>query len=667
MNKLVTFLQDDRWPEWARVSHPTAWLVPILLLAALLRIYGINNMSPPGLEHDEVANWLIGRAILDGHLAIYFQEAYGHEAGFHYLQAAFVGLLGNHALALRLPAAFSGLLLVAVHYALTRRLFGSSTALLSAALLAILFWPIFYSRLGLRAISLPLISGLSLYGWWKAWPGLNKQSNPYSNRWFALSGLLAGVTLYTYMAGRAVPIFYALFVVYLILFQRDLFTKYWRGIALFWLLLIAVALPLVIYLGANPGAEFRISEVDAPLRALMAGDLRPVMSNALKILGMFGISGDPLWRQNVAGRPVFDPILAFFFYTGLLLALLRFTKARYVYLLLWLATSAIPSLVTTDAPSSIRMINALLVITIFPVLVINIIARLSTLSPQLSTRIAYLLGLALIIAHIWWTSKAVFHRWPQNEEVQFVWQKALTDVARYLDQSPDTGPASIGGWSPATMDPPTMQLTMRRDDLPLRYFGSDSQTESISTIIVPAWGGVMAGEVSLPNEHARLFHPAIRDLSPGLTEQLSQWSGGPIAHDSFVLYELESPPVDLDTATTNERFDEQMQLVQYRLPEDIAECSRNGCRILTYWQVLTEVDEPRRFFLHAVDGAGDLIVQHDALDAPAQLWREGDLLVQEHRLPPFDRSAVELRLGIYNPHTGRRLLLSDGRDYLALK
>ncbi len=93
------------------------WVVLILLLAAAFRLYGINNISPPGLEHDEVANWLIDRSILDGRHAIYFSEAYGHEAGFHYLQTVSIALLGDHALALRLPAAFAGLLLIAIQYA----------------------------------------------------------------------------------------------------------------------------------------------------------------------------------------------------------------------------------------------------------------------------------------------------------------------------------------------------------------------------------------------------------------------------------------------------------------------------------------------------------------------------------------------------------------------
>ncbi|MCA9976404.1 MAG: glycosyltransferase family 39 protein, partial [Anaerolineales bacterium] len=125
-------------------------LLLILLIAAGLRLYGLNNLSPPGIEHDEVANWLIDRSILAGNHAIYFTRAYGHEAGFHYLQAGFVALLGDNVLALRLPAAFAGLLLVAVTYTLTRRLFGRQDGVIAAALLAVLFWPVFYSRLGLR-------------------------------------------------------------------------------------------------------------------------------------------------------------------------------------------------------------------------------------------------------------------------------------------------------------------------------------------------------------------------------------------------------------------------------------------------------------------------------------------------------------------------------------
>ena len=46
--------------------------------------------------------------------------------------------------------------------------------------------------------------------------------------------------------------------------------------------------------------------------------------------------------------------------------------------------------------------------------------------------------------------------------MQFVWQAALTDTAAYLDQAHELTPVAIGGWSPVTMDPPTMRLSMRR-------------------------------------------------------------------------------------------------------------------------------------------------------------------------------------------------------------
>ena len=50
------------------------FLILFILLAAFgLRVIGIAGESPPGVAHDEVANWLIDRAILDeGNHAVLF-------------------------------------------------------------------------------------------------------------------------------------------------------------------------------------------------------------------------------------------------------------------------------------------------------------------------------------------------------------------------------------------------------------------------------------------------------------------------------------------------------------------------------------------------------------------------------------------------------------------
>ena len=632
---------------------PHTWIVLVLLTAAALRLYGLNNLSPPGLAHDEVAHWLINRSILAGNHAVYFTEAYGHEAGFHYIQTAFTVLLGDHALALRLPAAFAGLLGVAVSYTLARRLFGANVALVAAALLAVLFWPIFYSRLGLRAISLPLLSGLSAYFWWQAWneghvthPLAHSPTRPLA---FLLAGLFAGLSLHIYMAGRAVPIFFGLFVGYLALFHRPALKQRWRGVLLFWLVLAAVAAPLAIYLLANPGAEFRIGEVDAPLRALQVGNVRPVLSNSLRIVGAFGFAGDPLWRQNVAGMPIFDPITAALFYLGIILCLWRFRDKRHAFLLLWLATAAIPSIVTIDAPSTIRMINALPILTIFPALLIHSWRELSTVFSNLPTGVSnFCLAFVLILFlyHSGRTANAVFRVWPQNEEVRFVWQAALTKAAAYLDASPQDGPVAMAGWSPDTMDPPTMALTLRHDGLPLSYFNPQEQA-----LLLPATG---------PGETLRIIRPTILELDPTWEAQLATWGAAPTHYGDFILYTLPAPPTIQPQVPANVTFGEELRFLGYDIASSCHPVTsdaqhRPPCHLLTYWQAIHTPDSPRRLFIHSLDENGNLIAEAYAFDTadPQSLWfphwQPGDLILQLHSLPA--ENIAQIRLGWFNPYT----------------
>ncbi len=639
---------NSRFEFWHRLV-----VLIVLLIAAVLRLYGLNNVSPPGLEHDEVAHWLINQQIQAGQHAIYFREAYGHEAGFHYLQAAFSRLTGDNPLTLRLPAAYSGLLLVAVTYALGRKLFGREVALLAMGLTAVLFFPIFYSRLSLRAISLPLFSGLSACFWWTN-SKLETQNSKLKTRNFLLSSLFAGLSLHTYMAARAVPIFYAAYTLYLLLSRRlktsetpQRLTFLWS----FWLVLGLVAAPLVGYLLTHPEAEFRISEVDAPLRALLAGEWQPVWQNGLNILAWPGWVGDPLWRQGVAGQPVFEPVVAILFYGGVLWSGWQWRNGRFAFILLWLATATLPSLVTIDAPSSIRLINSLPVLSLFPALFIHKLGKLSTVLPNLSTVFHRLSPVLLMILFCTYGGRSVydlFVRWPNHPEVQFVWQTPFTHMAAYLDETTDLSPVAIGGWSPATMDEPTMQLTLRRQDLRLRYFGSDSTNEPINTLILPA-----------SSAQLRILRPTIRQMAPPLEEQLRQWGAQPQPQEDFVLYTLPLFPSVQPRFAADVVFANQVRFLGY---SPVA-----GAAWMTYWQVLAAADGPRRFFLHALDETGALIAQSDRLDAPARFWQPGDVLVQYHELGPGGETAVSLRLGLYNPDTCpacQNLLTADGLPYV---
>ena len=100
---------------------------------------------------------------------------------------------------------------------------------------------------------------------------------------------------------------------------------------------------------------------------------------------------------------------------------------------------------------------------------------------------------------------------------------------------------------------------------------------------------------------------------------------------------------------------------------DNEESNDRALDLITYWRVNNATKRPRRFFLHLVDSNGQLIAQDDRLGAPAKYWQSGDLIVQWLSLPnPTVRSGMEIRLGVFNPSNGERLLTQDQGEYIKL-
>lgn len=618
----------------------------ILLTAFALRIVGLVGESPPGVAHDEVANWLIDRSILDeGNHAVYFSRAYGHEAGFHYLQAAAIALIGDHLLALRLTAVFGGLLGVAVTFALSKRLFGLRVALLAAGLLAVLFWPVFYSRLGLRAIWLPVPAGLSAVFWWQAWQNDrvarrqgdtvtlagNITLSPFHRVTlsFMLAGLFAGLSLYTYLAARALPIFYLLFIGYLLLVQRPALKSKWRGVVWFTAVYLITAFPLYYYLQTNPGVEFRVAEVSQPLTDLLAGDVRPVLTNGVKLAGMFGVVGTPLWREGVPGVPVFEPVMALLFYGGVLLSLWRWRDGRYAFILLWLLVGLIPSLVTINAPSHIRTINALVVSTIFPAIFIHNFLKLSTVIPKLSTELGKLtLTLVLFTFFLLYGGRTInlmLNVWPRGGDVPFVWQAAFAEAGRVLDQTGDTA-VSLAGWSPETMDSPTMMLLRQNDNLALSHFNPQE-----GTLIIP--------------ESGQIIRPSDLPLDPYWQTWLEDQNATVSEGELITIYSL---PGDSAVSSSDEslaQFGETVRFLGYTV---------DGDSLLTRWQVTAVPRQAHRLFVHFLDENGQQIAETYTFDTvdPQGLWvphwQQNDLILQRHNLPA---AAEQVRLGWFDPYT----------------
>jgi hypothetical protein len=619
-------------------------LIGLLLVGAALRLVGLTRMGP---AHDEVAHWLIVRRILAGDHALHFSDAYGHEAGYHYIEALIVALVGDNLLGLRLPAALFGLLGIAVSYRLVWALGGNRPiAFWSAALVSVTFFPVFFGRLALRAISYPVLAGLSAWQFRQGWR--SGRLRPYL--W---AGVWGGLSLHTYMAARSLPIFWLLWIGLLWLIRRPRARQQWRQQLLFGLTFAAVAAPLFLWLWLNPGAEERIGEVDAPLRALLAGDFGPVLTNLRLFAGVFGWSGDPLWRQNVAYRPIFDPLTALLFYGGVVVALWQRRLAD-LFALLWIAVAMLPGLVTTDAPSTIRAIGMLPLIGYFPARLMHSLAQLSTYYPQLSTAKWRKLGtICLTTALILGTARTLlltWRVWPAEPEVQFVWQTALTEGVRALDKSADSSPVAILGWSPDTMDPPTVALTLRRDDLGLRFFG-DALPQPVGVLIVP----------ESADGRFRVLRPRVRDLDPLLERLLTETE----RTEQFVLSDGRVTP-EWPAWAEGEAvlFGGEVWLRGWRV-----DCTATQCEVMTAWQVENRPNTPLSLFLHltAPDHPAPL-AQSDGLPAPTRFWQPGDWLIKVDRVAiPDPGSPYTLRLGLYDPEIGRRLLTPDGEDHVVLR
>ena len=639
-----------RW-EWVVITL-------ILLLAAVLRFWALCE-APPGLCHDEVANWLIARDILAGHHAIYFTAAYGHEPLYQYVQAATVALFGDNWLGLRYPSVAFGLLGIAAIYVLARRLFDVPVALLTAAWLAFSFWPLFHARVGLRAIALPFTAALAAYFLPNVEHGFQDINGSGVVNWL-LAGLFLGLSLYTYMAARVLPFILAAFLIYSFLVYSSTPIP-WSRLFVFLLTAILVSAPLVIWLATHPGAEYRIAEIREPLDRLLAGDPSLVWQNLVANLKFFTFAGDPWPRQNLPGRPVFaDPVSTVLFYAGVLIALWRWRDPRYGFLLLWLAGALVPSIVTSVAPSSIRDILGVVVVFVFPAISLTKALRwLATRHSPFAIRHSLFVILALAPC-LFLTVRDYFFRWPVDPVVRFDYQADLTAVAHRLDELSAGTPVTVAGLSVHSTDGPSLHLAARRDVHDIRL------CDTRQTLVIPA------------GPDAWLFIPQVVPFDADLQERLLKW-GAEVETDPQVLFTSYRLPdnvapgrLETTAALPNGTpivlpisFDGQMAFLGYERilpPGGGALAPSDSLTLLTYWHVEEPSSTPLKVFAHLLGQSDTPIAQGDGLGSPLRGWAAGDLVVQSHIIPlPPDLAPglYTLQIGLYERETGLRLRVAE--------
>lgn len=335
-------------------------LALIAAVAAGLRFWRLDAI-PPGFHYDEAYEALEAWRVVTqpGYRPVFFPGNFGVEPMFIYLTSLAFRLFGETPAVMRGVAAVIGTATVLAVYGLGRELalndrrFPMAAAWLAALALAVMRWHIFFSRVGIEPILVPLFLTLILWAFWRAWRTARRIA-------WAAAGLATGLSLYIYPAARLLPILFLLLSL-LALTRRPAaekpatLSRLARGVLIAWLVAGAIALPMAWnWLNHPDQLLLRSSQI-----AVGPGGAAPgsPVQNVLATLGMFSVQGDRDPRSNVPGLPALDLFISAPFMLGGALALWRWKRPVFASLLLAGLLMLAPTIFSEDAPHFRRAVG----------------------------------------------------------------------------------------------------------------------------------------------------------------------------------------------------------------------------------------------------------------------------------------------------------------------
>lgn len=344
------------------VTIRTHWavllLLAILLLALFFRVHRIGSVpSDPESDHVEASKdvW----DILQGQYRIFFPRNTGREPTQFYLTAGLSQILGYGFVTLKLTMALVGVLNVLPMYFLGKELLDRKYGLLAAFFVAVSYWHVIISRMGLRIVLAPLWTSATLYFLLRAF-----RTGQRNN--FVWAGLCLGVGLYGYMAFRIVPLLVVVLSVLKVLIDREEGFDL-RHFAINLTLLVVtsalVFLPMLRYMYDEPRMFWyrtltRTTDLEVAVQR-SSGEI--FADNVKKAFLMFNWMGDDAWPESVPLRPALDYVSGGLFVLGvayLLYLLIGKRRPIALYLLVSIFVLLLPSTLAiafpVENPSNIR-------------------------------------------------------------------------------------------------------------------------------------------------------------------------------------------------------------------------------------------------------------------------------------------------------------------------
>lgn len=621
-------------------GHPsrtdyTGLLLIVLAIGSLLRLVALDRV-PPGLHFDEAAYGLLALEVLHGERPVFFHAYTGREPLFVYLVAGATALLGPAPLTIRLVAALAGVLTIVTTWWVGRLLLGPRVALVGAAVFATSLWPVLTTRLGYRANLVPLAATLIVGLLWRA--GQCRRATD----WLLAGGAL-GLSLYTYPSARFLPLLVLTFGLSQVVTRRPDLRADGRGLVLYSLTALVVALPLVLHFARYP-ADFseRLRQVSALSPDAGPG---PVLTHAGRTLAMFVRQGSSDVKYNLPNQPVFDPPLAVLFGVGLGMALRSFRQPAPRLLVLWWGMMLLPGALSTDSPHPLRTLGAAppahLLAGLGAVgLADQVRRRLPAAVWPRADRLALVGGSAALLALAGLTADRYFRLWAASPATHCAQMGDVAMAAVALERLPATGLVFFAtDYAP---HPTVAYLSPARYPI-LHWF------DPTRMVVFPP-PGVAATYVIPATPPPTVAGPLLTGLP--LVASGRRPDGTP-GYAAFLL--AADAPRPLPPATLSATVGERLVLHSALVPSQGQSGQTITVRLV--WQIGPEPPAPG-LSIRLVDPTGSVWAQQDSPAAPPGPWVARATIIADYRLtipavaPPFPG---EVRLVVYDPDTLRPL------------
>lgn len=661
--------------QLARIDYLV--LLGLTLLALAVRLWQLDSV-PPGWRDDELINvFVISQKMLDGDLAVYYPDASGHEAFYHGLHALVLALFGPTVVGMRGLSAVLGTLAVPLLYLLGRTWFDRPTALVAALALSFSFWGLMYARFGLRHVTMPVLVLAAFFFFWRGlghggWAAIGSGIPNRAKAWrsYGLTAVFLALGFYTYFAGRGVPLILIAFMGYIWLVERPLFRQQWRYWAAMLGLMLLLVVPLAVNLSQQPESDARVAELAAPIIEARQGDFTLLFAYTIETLSMFHSTGDNEWLYNIAQRPLFAPLTAVLFWSGVALALWYALRPLWrraapadplamaaAFLLLWWLAGIAPGFISVPPASlghTILAQPATYLLAALPVFGLRYLVGCSQRADSLRTTLFLLPGLFLVVSVAARDLSDYFYEWPQQPMVRFLYHADVRELAQVVRAEPaayqDMGVASLlaGPWERLAFE---LDAGSAAESLRLRWFNPERVL-----LLSPARSFMFDGYFEPPfRREAYVQDPALTVGRYWLAEvQMAPTIEQSVCFENGLCWETAVFHPDSQHLELEWRLDRPLDLPPIPLisnppPPGVYA----GPRLAVFAQFL---DENGRFLF------GD-----DGFWLDPETLHPGDQFRQLHRLDgvPLAEAAV-IAFGLYDPKTGQRILTEDGRDHIQL-